>query len=245
MRQYAANESRGSDGREQRTRVALLTAVRLYREGLARALAACPSIAVVLDAAPTDEAIGALVTERVDVVLVDAAAVVAGGIARRIAGVAPEAQVVAFGVAEDERAILACATAGADAFVPNLATLEELIATIDAARRGELHCSPGLAAALFRSLGALNRDAPARAGAAELPLAGLGLTTREREVVESLARGLSNKMIAQRLHIEVATVKNHVHRILEKLHVQSRGEAVARVRASDVARDDVRPESRP
>ncbi len=56
---------------------------------------------------------------------------------------------------------------------------------------------------------------------------GLSLTDREREIVELLDQGLSNKEIAQRLAIRLPTVKNHVHSILEKLNVHRRGEAAA------------------
>jgi DNA-binding NarL/FixJ family response regulator len=56
------------------------------------------------------------------------------------------------------------------------------------------------------------------------------LTAREQQIVELIAEGLSNKEIGRRLYIEVATVKNHVHNILEKLQVSRRGEAVARLR---------------
>jgi two-component system nitrate/nitrite response regulator NarL len=56
------------------------------------------------------------------------------------------------------------------------------------------------------------------------------LTARERELAGLLDEGLSNKEIAQRLSISIATVKNHVHRILEKLQVQRRGQAASRLR---------------
>ena len=58
------------------------------------------------------------------------------------------------------------------------------------------------------------------------------LTRRERQIVGLIDQGLSNKEIASRLCIELPTVKNHVHNILEKLHVRRRGEAVARIRES-------------
>jgi DNA-binding NarL/FixJ family response regulator len=63
------------------------------------------------------------------------------------------------------------------------------------------------------------------------------LTVREREIARLVEDGLSNKQIAGRLGIEVATVKNHVHNLLEKLQVHRRGEAVARLRR----RDGLRP----
>jgi DNA-binding NarL/FixJ family response regulator len=71
----------------------------------------------------------------------------------------------------------------------------------------------------------MRRVAVLSAAVAAEPL--VGLTDREEEVALLLQAGLSNKEIAQRLSIEVATVKNHVHSILGKLNVRRRGEAVA------------------
>jgi DNA-binding NarL/FixJ family response regulator len=62
------------------------------------------------------------------------------------------------------------------------------------------------------------------------------LTPRERGIVALIAEGLSNKEIAVRLGIELCTVKNHVHHILEKLHVARRTQAVARVRRTRLLR---------
>ena len=59
---------------------------------------------------------------------------------------------------------------------------------------------------------------------------GACLTSREQEIAALIGKGLSNKDIAVRLHIEVATVKNHVHHVLEKLQVRSRGQALTRLR---------------
>jgi DNA-binding NarL/FixJ family response regulator len=59
------------------------------------------------------------------------------------------------------------------------------------------------------------------------PTAHPGLTPRESEILALIDRGLSNKQIARRLHVELPTVKNHVHHILEKLHAHCRGEAAA------------------
>jgi ATP/maltotriose-dependent transcriptional regulator MalT len=63
-----------------------------------------------------------------------------------------------------------------------------------------------------------------------VPAEPTALTARERQIVQLIAQGLSNKEIGSQLFIEVATVKNHVHNILEKLQVTRRGEAVARLR---------------
>jgi len=86
-------------------------------------------------------------------------------------------------------------------------------------------CSPRVAGALLRRIAALATDGRSDRVPAHL-------TNREREIMGLIDEGLSNKEIAKRLRIEVATVKNHVHNILEKLQVHRRGEAAARVRAA-------------
>jgi two-component system nitrate/nitrite response regulator NarL len=62
------------------------------------------------------------------------------------------------------------------------------------------------------------------------------LTKREAQIAELVVDGLSNKAIASSLSIELAAVKNHVHKILEKLRVHSRGEAAAKLRPTDLSR---------
>ena len=105
----------------------------------------------------------------------------------------------------------------------------------DSVARGEMLCSPRLAATLLRRVATLARGTR-RLGPVQL-------TPRELEIVELIDEGLSNKAIATRLSIELATVKNHVHNILEKLEVSSRAAAAARVRASS-GRRRARPEPR-
>jgi two-component system, NarL family, nitrate/nitrite response regulator NarL len=83
-------------------------------------------------------------------------------------------------------------------------------------------CSPKLAATLLRRVAALAQEQRS-------PSALDSLTIRERQIVGLIGDGLSNKEIASGLKIEVATVKNHVHNILEKLNVTRRSEAAALV----------------
>ena len=87
-------------------------------------------------------------------------------------------------------------------------------------------CSPRLVAIMFRQLAVLAGPVRHDADAAQL-------TGREREIVQFIDEGLSNKEIARLLSIEVSTVKNHVHNILDKLQVTRRGEAAARLRIAD------------
>lgn len=127
------------------------------------------------------------------------------------------------GIPDADEHLIAFAEAGVLGFLEGEATVDELVASVECVARGEASCPPRVAATLLRRITFLTA-APARAADST------ALTARERQIVQLIAEGLSNKEIAQRLYIEVATVKNHVHNILEKLQVSSRGEAAARLR---------------
>lgn len=114
---------------------------------------------------------------------------------------------------------------GVAGFLPRDATLDDLAHTLTKVARGEAVCSSSVAGALLRRI---STEAHQRTVTAD------HLTPREREVLVLIEQGLSNKQIAQRLGIEVRTVKNHVHNLLEKLRVQRRGEAAARLRSARV-----------
>jgi len=88
--------------------------------------------------------------------------------------------------------------------------------------RNELVCSPRIAALLFSRIAAIGSERSH----------GSALTRREHEIVSLMTQGLSNKEIARQLRIQNATVKNHIHSILGKLHVRRRGEVAARIRGS-------------
>ena len=122
-----------------------------------------------------------------------------------------------------ESDVLTCAEAGVAGFVPVEASLADLVATVEGVARGEFACSARIAGVLLRHVGNL---ALARTSPRALP----ALTARELEVLRLLDGRCSNKQIARQLGIEVATVKNHVHRLLEKLHVHRRMDAVATVK---------------
>jgi DNA-binding NarL/FixJ family response regulator len=131
----------------------------------------------------------------------------------------PTATLVAVGVENSEWSVAACAEAGAVGYLPRDATGAELIDAVERAGRGEVVCPPSMIRTLVASAA---RRAPALCSTAADEL-----TERERQVVALIADGCSNKQIAQRLHIEVTTVKSHVHSILAKLNVNRRSEAVA------------------
>jgi two-component system nitrate/nitrite response regulator NarL len=95
--------------------------------------------------------------------------------------------------------------------------------------RGELLCSPKFAAMLLAQLAAV---APQTVSGRRITDRAAKLTPREREVLDRIGQGLTNKEIARQLGISSATVKNHVHHLLEKLAVQRRSQALAHIRGS-------------
>src|SRR5262245_30890116 len=208
------------------TTVLVVSGVRLYRDGLADVLGREDGIDVVGAVSGWREALGALAVARTDVVVLDAAVQDALGGARRLAG-ARGPEIVVIGVTEDEAEVIAWAEAGVSGYVNRDSPLAHLVAAIIGAGRGELLCSPRVAGALLRRVSTLSRRQASRGRAEQL-------TVRELEIVKLLEEGLSNKEIAQRLWIELPTVKNHVHNILEKLEVRRRTEAVARARREGV-----------
>lgn len=206
--------------------VLIVSDIRLYREGLAQVLERQEQFRVAGTAADAEGVVAELRARRPEVVLVDMAMPESLGMVRVILNLAPEVKVVALSVAEIERDVCACAEAGVAGYVPRQASLADLVAVLESAARGEALFSPRMAASLLSRVAALAATQPN--GSPQMRL-----TPREREILRLLDEGLANKEIAQRLGIEVATVKNHVHNILEKFQVHRRGEAAARMRGSE------------
>ncbi|MEM7352379.1 MAG: response regulator transcription factor [Acidobacteriota bacterium] len=133
----------------------------------------------------------------------------------------PDVRIVVLGQCNAETAILRCIEAGAGACVSKESSLEELCRVIRRVLQGEAVYSPQIAYSMFARLAELSRERQ-RSERVEA----LELTPREMEILQLIAGGLSNRSIAERLSLSVYTVKNHVHHILDKLHVQDRREAV-------------------
>jgi len=131
----------------------------------------------------------------------------------------PDVKVVIVGVAEDNGEILECVEAGAAAYMLKGQSIDSLLAVIDAVVRGESPCSPAVAQRVFSRLSFLARQRPKTDDTSSV------LSSRETEIVRMIAEGYSNKQIARKLCRSLHTVKNHVHRIIEKLGVTTRAEA--------------------
>jgi DNA-binding NarL/FixJ family response regulator len=210
------------------------TEVRLYSDGLRQFLDARPGFRVVGVAGRSSELLLKVEQRLPDIVLLDQSLPGALETLRGIRRVHPSCRVIALGEPLVDDTLLAWAESGVGGFVAREASVEDLLASIEAALRGELHCSPRVAGQLLRRLAAR-----AELESAQPPR--LPLTGREAEIYRLLESGLSNKEIATQLGIEVGTVKNHVHNLLEKLRVRRRSEAVERLRGKDPQRPTPHP----
>ena len=204
-------------------RAIIVAEVRLYRDGLAKILDAEDDIDVLATAARWPDAVSLARAHDPDLVLLDLALDEGRVAVFALRSAAPAVRVVALSIGHAESDVLSWAEAGIAGYVTRDDSLPMLVEVLRSVARGEMPCSPRIAATLLCRVGTLAASA-APAGRA------LDLTSRELEVVELIERGLSNKEIGSELRIEVTTVKNHVHNILEKLQVRRRGDAVATVR---------------
>ena len=123
--------------------------------------------------------------------------------------------------AYDKQKILECIEVGANGYLWEQSSLDELTMAIDNVLSGDTYCSPQIVDSMFAELALF-----ARAARGRKRVEATTLTQRELEVLSWIAEGLSNKQIAKRLSLSLYTVKNHVHRILDKLQVRDRSAAV-------------------
>jgi DNA-binding NarL/FixJ family response regulator len=198
--------------------VFIVSNVRLYREGLAALLRGCPTIQV-LGADNVQETQNALRSTPTDVALIDAPSQGEADTVGALRRISTRIRILAVGIRDSASDVLACAAAGIDGYVPMDAALGDMVNAIENVVRGELACSPKVAASLYHHCTGL----PTR------PLA-TSLTTRELQVADLINRGYPTKEIARRLGVQPCTAKNHVRNILYKLQVHRRGQAVAKLR---------------
>lgn len=213
------------DMEQSAIRVLIVYDIRLYAEGLASLLRQEQDVQDVKVVSRIDAALSAIQEISPNVVLLSISIPERLAMLRMIVMTHPNTKVVALCALDSNELILACAEAGAAGYLSRGGSFEELRAIIRSVLRGEAMGSLMLASAL-RQRWAIP------GGERRPPLMQAQLTPRQSEVIKLIDTGLSNKEIAQRLHIQVHTVKNHVHNILEKLQVHRRGEAAAKLRCS-------------
>ncbi len=208
-------------------RVAIIHRNRLFREGLAFVLSQQRGITVVTCGDGAGDALAEIGRLCPDVIILDFSQQGRDGLkeARQLREASPESRLLLMGLTESEADVLACIEAGAAGLLQREASLEELVQNIRAMAAGEALCSPKIIALLFSQI-AEEAHARKRVQRSDLP----HLTSRECQILALIEERCSNKEIAVRLEIEIQTVKNHVHNILEKLQLHSRREAASYAR---------------
>jgi DNA-binding NarL/FixJ family response regulator len=206
---------------EQPVRVLLVDDDDLMRAGLRSVLSSDDGIEVVGEAGDGRAALDEIRKLRPDLVLMDIRMPDLDGISatREVLAAEPEIKVVVLTTFEEDDYIFEALSAGASGFLLKRTKPEELIAAIHTVADGDSLLSPSVTRRVI--------DRMAGQPAASLSGARLeALTPREREVLELVGRGLSNQEIAEAFFIEESTVKTHVKRILMKLGLRDRVQAV-------------------
>jgi DNA-binding NarL/FixJ family response regulator len=206
--------------------VAVCIRTRIYRDGLAAALRSLPEVDSV-ELCDSMNDLRKAITAGVGVALVDPREEGGNRPSERVVGdlcaLKPPCPIVVLGCDTGDDEIVGLLEVGAAAYVTTDDTIEDLVATLRAAVRGELYCSPRMARRLQERLASLATSR--RRGAHRERL-----SQREQEVLALVRRGRSNKQIARELCLELATVKNHMHNAIVKLNVRNRFEAAAATR---------------
>ena len=205
------------------TRVVLADDEAMIRAGLRMLLEAQPGLAVVGEAADGLEAVDVAARTRPDVVLMDIRMPRLDGIeaARRIIAARPETRVLMVTTFDEDSHVAAAVRAGVNGFLLKVSPPEQLLDAVRAVAAGNGLLDPAVTMRVIRSLAAAPQPDAARA--ARLAT----LTDRETDVLRLVARGLSNAEIAAALFLGEATVKTYLSRMLTKLDLRDRVQAVA------------------
>jgi RNA polymerase sigma factor (sigma-70 family) len=206
---------------DERVRVLLVDDDDLMRAGLRSVLSSDETIEVVGEAGDGRVALEEIRKARPHLVLMDIRMPDLDGIAatREVLAAEPEVKVVVLTTFEEDDYIFEALSAGASGFLLKRTKPEELIAAIHTVAEGDSLLSPSVTRRVIDRMAAQPAAALSGARLEEL-------TPREREVLELVARGLSNREIADEFVIEESTVKTHVKRILMKLGLRDRVQAV-------------------
>jgi DNA-binding NarL/FixJ family response regulator len=206
----------------------------VYRDGLRALLASLPGVELVGEAVDGDQAVSLAERLTPDVVLMDLGMPGRNGIdaTRAITSRRPGAGVLVLTMFEDDESVFSAMRSGARGYLLKDADRDELLRAIDTIGHG---------GAIF-GVGVARRVQAFFAGSADRRAQPFPeLTGREREVLERIARGEANPVIASRLGISAKTVRNHVSTILDKLMVADRSQAIVRAREAGMGAGAVPP----
>lgn len=220
----------------KRVHLLLIEDNRLLREGLAVMLKEQPDLKVVASSGNSDAVLKAK-RLKPTVIILDLGLRSQNSL--RLLGLfkksAPDARVIGMDLVPVQEELVQFVQAGVCGFILKDATFGDFLRTVRTVAKGGKVLPPPLTSSLFSQIA----ENAARKGTGN-PFSSVRMTRREREVVALISEGLSNKEIAQRLHLATDTVKSHVHNILEKLALHTRLE-IARFAHTD---DGYREKSR-
>ena len=204
------------------TRVLLADDQSMVRHGFRMIVDAEPDLEVVAEAADGDQAVAACARFAPDVVLMDIRMPVLDGLeaTRRILGSDDAPRVIILTTFDLDQYVFDALCAGASGFLLKNSSPEQLVQAVRLVARGDALLDPAVTRRIIERFSDWGgRDVESPAALAEL-------TPREREVLDLVAHGLSNAEIAERLVVSSGTVKTHVAKVLSKLGLRDRTQAV-------------------
>ena len=206
-------------------RVAIADDHRVVRVGLEQLLGTFDEVELVGSAVGGEAAVTLCAAERPDVLLLDLSMPDLNGIhvTERLVEVAPDTKVVLFTSFSDREGIEAALDAGAVGYLLKDAEPEEIRSAIQAAARGEVPLAPKAAAALLAGRNVRDRT--------------IELTPRERDVLQLIVSGGSNKQVARKLGISEKTVKGHLTKLFQRIGVADRTQAALWAERNGIFRD--------
>jgi len=202
-----------------RARLLLVDDHELFRKGLAGLLDTQPDLDVVGEADDGLEALSLARDLRPDLIVMDVHMPICNGLeaTRLIREVLPETPIVMLTISKEDETLFEALKAGANGYLLKDSSSDSFLRGVRMALEGQVALPYQLTSSVFQQL---ERQEPTASNGAEVDL-----TPRERDVLDLIAAGATNKEIAERLSISLYTVKSHVRNILGKLQVSSRREA--------------------
>lgn len=202
----------------------------VFREGLVTILGDIADVVVVAEASDGEQAVAAVAEHHPDVVLMDLRMPGTSGVeaTARIVADHPDVAVLVLTMSEDDESVFAALRAGARGYLLKEAGKDDIARGMRAVARGEAVFGPRVSEKVLNYFAGPRPVAHASSAALPFPQ----LTEREREILEHVARGATNMVIARKLFLSEKTVRNHVSSVLGKLGAENRAAAVAMARDS-------------
>lgn len=216
-------------------KLAIVSDIRLYREGISKILNDVDSIDVSAVADCYVNLVAILEYQNLDMLLLDMRMPEGHQILEYVTEVQPEIKVIAIAVPENEKNYLLCVESGVCGYLSKESTLDDLIEAVVSVYETGLYCPFDITQNILNSVKNSSRSNKIEEDKITYIDLHKTLTRRELQIVELLSEGLPNKKIATTLTIELSTVKNHVHNILVKMGVESRSEIVCLLQKRSLA----------